>query len=133
VAVSAVPGIVLAVPVALATSWDPFALLRWDFASLVFDAWVWRTVWPLDAEQRAAGRARGSDPHIGRRARELAGSGAIVAPPPHARLVDQPQSRGRGTAIELRGSSPGSSLAASGPSTRRHRASSPRADRDSAP
>jgi uncharacterized membrane protein len=46
-------GIVLAVPVSLATSWDPFLLVSWDFASLAFVASIWIRIWNLDADQTA--------------------------------------------------------------------------------
>jgi uncharacterized membrane protein len=50
---SVLGGILLAVPVCLATSWDAFPLLCWDFASLVYVVWVWVTTRVRDAEQTA--------------------------------------------------------------------------------
>jgi uncharacterized membrane protein len=53
VAVSIVVGAVLAAAISLATSWEAFPLLCWDGAALVYMAWVWLTIWRLDAEQTA--------------------------------------------------------------------------------
>jgi uncharacterized membrane protein len=53
VAVSLLAGFVLAVPVAVATSWAFYPLVGWDVAGAVLIAWTWRTIWRLDAEQTA--------------------------------------------------------------------------------
>jgi uncharacterized membrane protein len=42
-------GVVVAVPVALADRLPTGLLCGWGVASIAYMAWVWRTVWPLDA------------------------------------------------------------------------------------
>jgi uncharacterized membrane protein len=53
VGVSIVAGAALAAAISLATSWDAFPILCWDGAALVYVAWVWFTIWRLDAEHTA--------------------------------------------------------------------------------
>lgn len=42
-------GVAVAVPVALADALPSGLLCGWGVASIAYMAWVWRTVWPLDA------------------------------------------------------------------------------------
>jgi uncharacterized membrane protein len=53
IGVSALVGLLLAVPIASVTYWGLLPLLIWDLSSLVFLTWVWFSIWPLDAEQTA--------------------------------------------------------------------------------
>jgi uncharacterized membrane protein len=53
IAGSAVIGIVIALPVAAALDWGLAPILAWDFAALTYLIWVWRTIWPSDAEATA--------------------------------------------------------------------------------
>jgi uncharacterized membrane protein len=53
VGVSVVIGVLLALAISLATSWEPFPLLCWDCSALVYVTWVWVKIWRLDAEHTA--------------------------------------------------------------------------------
>jgi uncharacterized membrane protein len=53
IAGSALVGIVTAIPIAVVSRWSLFPIMAWDLAALAYLAWVWRTVWPLDAEETA--------------------------------------------------------------------------------
>jgi uncharacterized membrane protein len=53
VGVSIVAGLVLGSAIASIASWALLPLLSWDIACLVYLVWVWRTIWPLDAERTA--------------------------------------------------------------------------------
>jgi uncharacterized membrane protein len=53
VIVSAVIGLVAAVPATLLSSSELGLLLGWDTATAVYLAWVWMTIWSRDAEQTA--------------------------------------------------------------------------------
>jgi uncharacterized membrane protein len=53
VSLSALGGIVVGLPVAFIASWGLFPLVSWDVACVIYMTWVWRTIWPLDAEHTA--------------------------------------------------------------------------------
>jgi uncharacterized membrane protein len=53
VGVSAAAGILLAVPIALATAWALFPIVAWDITALVYAVWVWRMSWKLNPEETA--------------------------------------------------------------------------------
>ena len=61
VAVSALLGVVVGVPVGLVDEPAFGALAGWDVAGAFYMGWVWRTIWPLDAEATAR-RADHQDP-----------------------------------------------------------------------
>jgi uncharacterized membrane protein len=61
VGVSALAGVLLAIPVAAVASWPLLPLVSWDIACVVLLTWVWRAIWPLDAEG-TAGHAAPEDP-----------------------------------------------------------------------
>lgn len=62
---------------AVAVGWSPYApLLGWDVAAVVYLAWTWRTIWPLDATQTARLAVR-EDPN--RRVAHAVLLGACVA------------------------------------------------------
>jgi uncharacterized membrane protein len=50
---SAAVGVVVGVPLAALFRWSLAPLLAWDFASIAYMVWVWRTIWPMDAEATA--------------------------------------------------------------------------------
>ena len=49
VVVALAAGIAVATAVGLATTWLIAPLVGWDVASVVFLAWMWRSLWPADA------------------------------------------------------------------------------------
>jgi uncharacterized membrane protein len=51
--VSALAGLIAAVPIAWFTSLEFGLLAGWDTAAAVYLAWVWMMIWPRDAEQTA--------------------------------------------------------------------------------
>jgi uncharacterized membrane protein len=53
IAVSAVAGALLGVPIAVMLRPSLAPILTWDLAAVVYMVWVWRTIWPMDAEQTA--------------------------------------------------------------------------------
>jgi uncharacterized membrane protein len=50
---SAAAGIVLAIPVALLVRPGLGPILVWDLSAVIYMVWVWRTIWPMDAETTA--------------------------------------------------------------------------------
>jgi len=66
-------GAAVAVVVGLATAWPIAPLVGWDTASVVFLAWMWRTLWPADPDT-TAGMAGEEDP-----SRPLADLALLVA------------------------------------------------------
>jgi uncharacterized membrane protein len=53
VLVAAVCGLVAGGASALFLSWQLCPLVGWDTAGVIYLAWVWRSIWSLDAEQTA--------------------------------------------------------------------------------
>ena len=48
-----VAGNAVALPVAALSSWWLFPLLAWDFACIIYECWVWGTIWRRDAATTA--------------------------------------------------------------------------------
>ena len=61
VAISALVGLLAGLLVALTGPWWLIPLSAWDCGALLFLAWIWRPLWPLDAERTKA-LARSEDP-----------------------------------------------------------------------
>jgi uncharacterized membrane protein len=53
ITVSALAGLIVAVPVAWLTSLGFGLLAGWQTAAAVYLSWVWMMIWPRDAEQTA--------------------------------------------------------------------------------
>jgi uncharacterized membrane protein len=53
VAVSFVLGCLAAVPVAVGTGWELWPLVSWALTAAIFVAWVWISIWGLDADRTA--------------------------------------------------------------------------------
>jgi uncharacterized membrane protein len=56
--VAFVAGLAVAIVTSFSNAWELAVLADWDMAATVFLAWVWLTVWPMDADstRRYAGR-----------------------------------------------------------------------------
>jgi uncharacterized membrane protein len=61
VAVSAVGGLVAGGSTLSVLPWPFCVLIAWDIAAVIFLAWTWRTIWPMDPE-RTARDAEREDP-----------------------------------------------------------------------
>jgi len=51
-------GLVAGAGSALLLDWELCPLVGWDVAALIYLIWVWRRIWPLDAEQTASHAGR---------------------------------------------------------------------------
>jgi uncharacterized membrane protein len=50
---SAAAGILLGVGLAALMRWSLAPILAWDFGAVIYMLWVWRAIWPMDAEATA--------------------------------------------------------------------------------
>jgi uncharacterized membrane protein len=53
IGVSALAGALAVVPVASFAGWGLLPLVWWDISALVYQCWVWVSIWPRDAEDTA--------------------------------------------------------------------------------
>jgi uncharacterized membrane protein len=61
-AVAAIVGVIAAVLTGLFWQWAYAAAMGWDATAIVFSAWIWLVIWPMDAADTAA-KARSVDPN----------------------------------------------------------------------